>query len=204
MALMEDRVTAIVLAGGESTRMGQDKALLNLDNGTMLAHVCRVAQECTAQTYVISPWIEKYQNFLPHGCQPIKEKLVLKAQSNTPLIAFAQGLELVKTEWVLLLACDLPCLSSSQVKQWLSALTTVLPTEIACLPRSIKGWEPLSGFYRRNCLSSLQQYIGEGGRSFQLWLAQHPVRELIIGDRRCLFNCNTPQDWQFLQEQSRE
>jgi molybdenum cofactor guanylyltransferase len=195
MALIEDQVTAIVLAGGKSTRMGQDKALLNLDGGTMLAHVCLVAQECAAQTYVISPWIEKYQNFLPHGCQLIKEKLVLNAPSNTPLIAFAQGLELVNTEWVLLLACDLPCLSSSQVKQWLFALTTVFPTEIACLPRSSKGWEPLCGFYRRSCWSALEQYIGEGGRSFQSWLAQQAVRELVIGDRRCLFNCNTPQDW---------
>lgn len=192
---MKDQVTAIVLAGGESTRMGQDKALLDLGSGTMLAHVCLVAQECTAQTYVISPWIEKYQNFLPHGCQPIKEQLVLNAPSNTPLIAFAQGLELVKTEWVLLLACDLPHLSSSQVKQWLFALTTVFPTEIACLPGGAKGWEPLCGFYRRNCLSALEQYIGEGGRSFQSWLAQHAVRKLVVSDRRCLFNCNTPQDW---------
>jgi molybdopterin-guanine dinucleotide biosynthesis protein A len=194
MALIE-RVTAIVLAGGESTRMGQDKALLELDGCTLLSHICLVARECTAQTYVISPWIEKYQNFLPPGCQPVKEQLVLNASSNTPLIGFAQGLELVKTEWVLLLACDLPHLSSSQVKQWLLALTTVLPTEIACLPRSFKGWEPLCGFYRRSCWSSLQQYVNAGGRSFQSWLAQHSVRELVFSDRSCLFNCNTPQDW---------
>jgi molybdopterin-guanine dinucleotide biosynthesis protein A len=195
MVLIEDQVTAIILAGGESTRMGQDKALLELDGCTLLSHVCLVARECTAQTYVISPWIKKYQNFLPHNCQPVKEQLVLNAPSNTPLIGFAQALELVKTEWVLLLACDLPHLSSSQVKQWLSALTTVLPTEIACLPRSDKGWEPICGFYRRACLSSLKQYLSEGGRSFQSWLAQHEVRELVLSDRSCLFNCNTPQDW---------
>ncbi len=195
MVLIEDRVTAIVLAGGESTRMGQDKALLNLGASTLLSHVCLVASECTTQTYVISPWIEKYQNFLPDNCQPVQEQLVLNAPSNTPLIGFAQALELVKTEWVLLLACDLPHLSSSQVKQWLLALTTVLPTEIACLPRSVKGWEPLCGFYRRTCLSSLKQYLSQGGRSFQSWLAQHSVRELVLGDRSCLFNCNTPQDW---------
>jgi molybdenum cofactor guanylyltransferase len=195
MVLVKDRVTAIILAGGESTRMGQDKALLNLGASTLLAHVCLVASECTAQTYVISPWIEKYQSFLPHNCQPVKEQLVLNAPSNTPLIGFVQALELVKTEWVLLLACDLPHLSSSQVKQWLFALTTVFPTEIACLPRSVKGWEPLCGFYRRACLSSLKQYLSEGGRSFQSWLVQHEVRELVLSDRRSLFNCNTPQDW---------
>jgi molybdenum cofactor guanylyltransferase len=153
MVSIEDQITAIILAGGESTRMGQDKALLDLDGSTLLSHVCLVASQCTAQTYVVSPWIEKYQNFLPHDCQPVKERLVLNASSNTPLIGFAQGLELVKTEWVLLLACDLPHLSSSQVKQWLLALTTVLPTEIAFLPRSVKGWEPLCGFYRRSNIS---------------------------------------------------
>ncbi|MEO1342028.1 MAG: molybdenum cofactor guanylyltransferase [Cyanobacteria bacterium J06635_13] len=194
-ASVEAQISAIVLAGGESSRMGQDKALLRLGKGTLLSHVCQVASECTAQTYVISPWIEKYQHFLPHGCQPVQEQLVLDATSNTPLIGFAQGIKLVKTEWVLLLACDLPHLSSSQVKQWLSALTTVLPTEIAFLPRSPKGWEPLCGFYRRDCLASLEEYIAEGGASFQTWLEKYPVRELEISDRHCLFNCNTPEDF---------
>jgi molybdenum cofactor guanylyltransferase len=195
MALSEEQLTAIVLAGGESTRMGQDKALLKLADETFLSHVCLVARECAAQTYVVSPWIEKYQEFLPRGCQPVQEQLVLNAASNTPLIGFAQGLELVETEWVLLLACDLPHLSSLQVKQWILALTTVLPAEIACLPRNVKGWESLCGFYRRSCLASLKQYICEGGRSFQPWLAKHSVRELLVSDRHCLFNCNTPQDW---------
>ena len=196
MTLIEDRVSAIVLAGGESTRMGQDKALLNLNNGTFLTHVSHIAIECTAQTYVISPWIEKYQNFLTPGCHRVKEQLVLNATSNTPLIGFAQAMQLVETEWVLLLACDLPYLSSSQVKQWLLALTTVLPTEVAFLPRGAKGWEPLCGFYRRSCLASLMQYIDGGGRSFQRWLAECSVKELVIGDRNVLFNCNTPEDLQ--------
>ena len=195
MASIEDRISAIVLAGGESSRMGRDKAMLDFGNSTLLSHVCSVAGECTARTYVISPWIEKYQQFLPDDCQLVKEQLILNGTSNSPLIAFAQALELVETEWVLLLACDLPYLSSSQVKQWLSALTTVLPTEIALLPRNPKGWEPLCGFYRRNCLSSLKEYIQAEGRSFQTWLAQHSVRELKPSDRRCLFNCNTLDDW---------
>ena len=122
--------------------MGKDKALLNLHNGTFLTHVCQIASECTTQTYVISPWIERYYSFLTPGCHPVKEQLVLDAVSNTPLIGFAQAMQLVQTEWVLLLACDLPHLSSFQVKQWLLALTTVLPTEIAFLPRGTRGWEP--------------------------------------------------------------
>lgn len=195
MASIENWVSAIILAGGKSTRMGRDKALLKLGDRALLTKIYSIANECTTQTYVITPWVEKYRDCLPDGSQLVEEQLVLNAASNTPLIGFSQGMQLVTTKWVLLLACDLPFLSSSQVKQWLTALTTVLPTEIAFLPRGVKGWEPLCGFYRQSCLFSLEEYIERGGRSFQSWLSQQSVKELKLGDRRCLFNCNTPEDW---------
>ena len=200
--LMKDEITAIILAGGESSRMGKDKALLNLGdnlgNSTLLSRVCLVANECATQTLVVTPWVDRYRDVVPSGSHLIKEQLVLGATSNTPLIGFVQGMELVKTEWILLLACDLPYLSSYQVKQWSLALTTVLPAEIALLPRNAKGWEPLCGFYRRSCLASLETYINHGGKSFQGWLNKHPVKELAIEDRTCLFNCNTPEDWELV------
>lgn len=199
---IEEQITAIILAGGESSRMGEDKALLNLDNRTLLSQVCLVAKECSAQTYVVTPWIDRYRDFLPPSIQLISEKLVLGATSNTPLIGFFQGIQVVQTEWILLLACDLPYLSSLQVKQWSFALTTVLPAEIALLPRNSKGWEPLCGFYRRSCLASLKAHISQGGRSFQTWLNKHEIRELAISDRKCLFNCNTPEDWKVVREQN--
>ena len=191
-------ITAIILAGGESSRMGRDKALLPLGQSNLLSRTCLIARECAIAVYIVSPWSDKYRRLVPDGCRLIAERLVLGGQSNTPLIGFAQGLELVQTPWVLLLACDLPQLSSSQVKQWSQGLATVLPTEIALLPSNPKGWEALCGFYRRDCLAGLQAHIDAGGRSFQAWLQQYPVRELKLGDRFSLFNCNTPEDWQSL------
>ena len=196
--LIEDKTTTIVLAGGESSRMGQDKALLTMGGTTLLSRICSIGSEVSSIVYVVTPWIEKYQSILPSGCQLVKEELILNGKSNTPMIGFVQALQLVKTEWVLLLPCDLPYLSSSQVKQWSQGLTTVLPSEIAFLPRSPKGWEAVCGFYRRSCLSSLESYIESGGMSFQGWLTQHLVRELIVEDTACLFNCNTPEDWQLI------
>ena len=63
---------------------------------------------------------------------------------------------------------------------------------------SEKGWEPLSGFYRVDCLPLLNNYINQGGTSFQSFLNQHLIEELFIGDRTLLFNCNTPEDLQAL------
>lgn len=199
---IKEKITAIILAGGKSSRMRQDKALLTIGENTLLARTSLVALDCAEHVYIVSPWISKYQTILPPECQLIKEQLVLNAESNTPLIGFAQGLQLVKTEWVLLLACDLPQLSSFQVKQWSLTLATVLPTEIALLPRHVKGWEPLCGFYRRDCLPLLEAYLAQGGKSFQSWLVNHSVRELSVNDRSCLYNCNTPEDWEVIKIQN--
>lgn len=194
---IKQSITAIVLAGGQSSRMQRDKALLPLNGQTMLSQICTIATKCATQVYVVTPWIEKYRDILPAGCQLIAETIVLPDQkSNSPLIGFFQGLQQLETEWVLLLACDLPRLRSSQVKQWSQNLATVLPSEIAFLPRNPKGYEPLCGFYRRRSLPLLEAYISAGGKSFQGWLAQYQVKEIPLRDRSCLFNCNTVEDWE--------
>lgn len=195
----QTQVTAIILAGGQSSRMGRDKALLKYQNSTLLAHTCEVAQECASQVYVVTPWVEKYQEILPSGCSLIPELPVTPGKgNNSPLVAFAQGLAQIETatEWILLFACDLPYLSASQIRKWLTSLAEVEMQAIAHLPHHARGWEPLCGFYHRSCLPSLQEYIEQGQRSFQGWLAQQNVEELAVSDRKVLFNCNTPQDWE--------
>ncbi|MGL4623130.1 molybdenum cofactor guanylyltransferase [Chroococcidiopsis sp.] len=115
--------------------------------------------------------------------------------TNSPLIGFAQGLIHVETEWVLLLACDLPCLQLEVLQDWANELVGIPEEAIALLPRHPKGWEPLCGFYRHSCLNVLESYIEQGGRSFQRWLAQHPVQPLSDFEPSMLFNCNTPTDY---------
>ncbi len=188
-------LTAIVLAGGQSSRMGQDKALIALQGVPLLRQVCEVALSCTSEVCVITPWPERYQAILPDACRTIREvSLPGETEPHGPLIGFAQGLAQVETDWVLLLACDLPQLQVEVLQHWVTELEKTAEEAIALLPRQTKGWEPLCGFYRRQCLPRLTEFINEGGRSFQRWLAQHPVQELPVSDTPLLFNCNTPAD----------
>ncbi len=194
---MKQDITAIVLAGGQSSRMGQDKALLPAKkNQTLLSHVCNVAQESAKCVYVVTPWTERYQNIVPESCKFIKENLQdSEAKSNFPLMGFSQGLKLVKTKWILLLACDLPNIDSQTITSWYPFLTQVPDNTVAILPRHAKGWEPLCGFYKHSCQGSLQNYLHNGGKSFQQWLKQSLVVELPIYNSSILFNCNTLEDW---------
>lgn len=267
--MTNDKITAIILAGGKSSRMGRDKALLPVDGVPLLQKVCEVAVALCDRVYIVTPWQERYQHFLPVGCEFVREqgragsreqgdkgtrgqgevrsqKSEIRSISrtthhdaanidaaamsrfprlspacfaspppaspltthhqlpptnyqlpitNTPIIGFAQGLTHVKTEWVLLLACDLPCLQLDVLQDWANELEGIPEEAIALLPRHSKGWEPLCGFYRRSCLNAIEAYIDRGGRSFQQWLAQHPVQPIIHFEPSMLFNCNTPADY---------
>ncbi|MBW4451417.1 MAG: molybdenum cofactor guanylyltransferase [Nostoc indistinguendum CM1-VF10] len=189
------KLTAIVLAGGKSSRMGQDKALIPIQGVPLLQRVCGIAQSCADVIYVVTPWPERYQDLLLPGCQFIREiPLSGESLAHGPLVGFAQGLAEVQTDWVLLLACDLPRLRVEVLQEWVTRLDRVGDDKVAALAHHPKGWEPLCGFYRRSCLPQVLEFINQGGRSFQQWLQQYFVEVLPLAEPEMLFNCNTPGD----------
>lgn len=189
-------LTALILAGGQSSRMGQDKALMWVRGVPLLQRVYNVARQCTSEVAVITPWPTRYQALLPPSTQFLTEPRSTTLNAPGPLVAFAEGLAQIKAEWVLLLACDLPRLRAEVLQSWMQELDQVPETTIALLPRHPKGWEPLCGFYRHCCLAGLQTFINQGGRSFQEWLAEQSVQALPVIDPAMLVNCNTPSDIQ--------
>ncbi|WP_218596717.1 molybdenum cofactor guanylyltransferase [Chroogloeocystis siderophila] len=200
-------LSAIVLAGGKSSRMGEDKALLPVQGVPLLKRVCDVASSLCNLVYIITPTPEKYQHLSLNNCQFVREVPLSQENLSTPtstkvtlplphgpLVGFAQGLAVVQTDWVLLLACDLPKLQIEVLQNWVEELENVPEDAIAALPCHDKGWDPLCGFYPRSCFPVLNAFITQGGRSFQSWLAQHPVHILSLPSTEMLFNCNTPED----------
>lgn len=181
---MSNSLSAIILAGGKSSRMGQDKALIEVDGVPLLKRTYDAAKHCTDSIYVVTSWRDRYESILPDA------NWIDESAPRSPIIAFAEAFQQIPTDWVLLLACDLPRLNGETLKELMAQLGE---TSIV-VARSEEGWEPLCGFYRRDCLASLQSYLESGKRSFQDWLDSETVQELEIRDRQILFNCNTPTD----------
>ncbi|MEO1402721.1 MAG: molybdenum cofactor guanylyltransferase [Cyanobacteria bacterium J06635_1] len=201
---MSQSISALILAGGHSTRMGQDKALLTLAGKSLLQRTCEIALECTPDTFVVTPWPQRYQAVIPFPAQLLTEIVMATAahsqRSQGPMVGFAQGLRQlnqrgIKADWVLLLACDLPGLEGAVLRQWQAQLGRLPKAAIAALPHSSKGWEPLCGFYRRTVLADLEGAIEQGTRSFQRWLATASIARLTAPPSM-IVNCNTPQQWQ--------
>ena len=196
MDTQKPALIALVLAGGKSSRMGKDKALIPWQGIPILERVCQTAESCCQQVYILTPWPERYQPLLREDYQYLEE-------SNPglgPLVALAQGLTQITSDrsvdWVLLLACDLPQLETEILQTWINQLSQVPSETLALVPRQREGWEPLCGFYRPAVSTSLQNFINQGGRSFQTWLSDLPAQSLSVGEQAAemLWNCNTPED----------
>lgn len=86
-----------------------------------------------------------------------------------------EALNQIKADWIFLLACDLPFLRLTEVKEWIDYLHNIEDNSIAFLAKNDKGWECLCGFYRYSCKKSLLESISLGNKSFQKWLNKEKV-----------------------------
>ncbi|MEM6836068.1 MAG: molybdenum cofactor guanylyltransferase [Cyanobacteria bacterium P01_C01_bin.120] len=194
------KLAAVILAGGRSQRMGQDKALLKKDGVTLLRRTWDVAHKLSTDVWVVTPYRDRYQACLPAETQWLDEPMSNpELPPAGPLIAFQRALSTITVDWILLLACDLPNLEAEPLRRWCQALPDLPADAIAYVPQTTNGWEPLCGFYRGSCLPALQDYLATGERSFQHWLTRSPVVAIPHVPIAMLANCNTPADWQRLQ-----
>ncbi len=191
---------SIILAGGDSTRMGQDKALLPWKDQRLLTHICSVAQAIAPVVYVVTPRAEAYGSHVPGGCQLIPETPTVPAAG--PLVALTLAIAklqqqrwMPEPDWILLLACDLPELNVPTLQQGVSRLPHLPTTVDALLPRRQQRWEPLCGFYRWATLTALIDIPHNQIRSFQHWLQHRVIGVWPLNHSEILFNCNTPADW---------
>lgn len=196
---MKLKIAALILAGGNSTRMGgRDKALIPWQGITMLDRVLGVANRCCDRVYVFTPRVAKYRNLVREDCTFMLEQNAGRG----PLIALASALRQINpqqhNDWILLLACDLPKLKLQVIQSWIEYLQQ-LPEEIeALVPQNNQRWQPLCAFYRPRILPALEKFIELGGNSFQVWLSSRSVRALFISqaETAMLWNCNTFLDLQ--------
>lgn len=191
MVAVSSNVSAIILAGGQSSRLGQDKALVAIGDRPLLATICEVALAVAAPVKVVTPWPKRYQAIVPPTVKFVQEN---HHPRQGPVVGLLCGMQKVQTEWILALACDLPRLSATSLDRWRSQLGTLPAEVVAYLPRQGDRWEPLCGFYRASCIDSLTAFVTAGGRSFQRWLAAERVQAISETDPQELFNLNTPTD----------
>ncbi len=151
MTIPESQLCAFVLAGGKSTRMGSDKAMLTLDGRTLLERALEKAAK-VAQRVVIVGSREKYGGFgtviedLHPGCGPLAGiEAALKSSSSDLNLLFAVDMPFVPVSLLQYLV---------QQAEASGALVT--------LPLVAGNYETLCAVYRREFAAKAEQALAAG------------------------------------------
>lgn len=187
-------VTAAVLAGGRSMRMGVDKTLLPVDGESLLARVVEVVGQVCAHTVVVT---NRPEALVDVGLPADVPVLVDEVAYQGPLGGLVTALKDAPDDWVLAVAADMPWLQADFVR----ALWAAREGAQVVVPVTDKGTEPLLALYHRDCLPVARKVLDSGRRRLvamfgDLRVVEVPVEELRGADPGLvsLFNVNTPED----------
>lgn len=194
-----DLIAGVVLCGGQSTRMGRDKAVLPFGPELMVQRVVRILGEVVAPIVVVAA-ADQWLPPLPRDVMVARDE----HKSRGPLEGLHAGLLKLTAERpdsvaAFVTSCDVPLLAPQFVREMIAWLGT---SDIA-VPVDDQFPHPLAGVYRLSVLPHVEALL-EADRLRPAFLfdraATNRVRvaELRVADPQLwsLKNCNRPEDYE--------
>ncbi len=187
-------VTAVVLAGGRSKRMGTDKALIRYQGHTLLERQVANMQRLFAHVLVAGGDPARY----PQAPVPVVPDVL---PSGGSIVGLHAGLTAATTDRIFAVACDIPFPQERLIR----FLLEVAPGADWVVPQTAKGLEPLFALYNQKCRPAIEAIVAAGDMRIQLLddhieTARIPEAELRRYDPalRSFINVNTPDDFNSL------
>ena len=195
-----ENISAFILCGGASSRMGRDKGLLKIGGQPLVARIAGFVEPLVSSVTIVGP-PQRYDTL---GLRVISDRNFGTSGETSrlqgPLAGIATALAATDTAWNLILACDLPYLTGEWVG-WLLTRATNAQQQIV-MPRTARGPEPLAASYHRECAEPMAALLGRGTRKVLDAIGQFRVEFVFERDwrhidpgGRVLRNMNTPADY---------
>lgn len=180
--------TAIVMAGGDSRRMGTDKANVTLGEKTLLQSVIATMQQLFPRV-IVSVRQPRAGIDLPQVCD--------EQPDGGPLAGLVASLGQITTPWAFMVACDMPFVVPGVVE----LLAGYRLQHQAVVPVVHGHPQPLAAFYAASCVAPLRASLAAQQKGLRGVLKQLDVRyvdeaEMLEADPllRSFFDLDTPQD----------
>lgn len=210
------QLSGIILAGGESRRMGQDKAFLEVDGQLLMDRVLGAIRALADDVIIVTNAPEKYTAF--------PARLARDAYPGTGALGgIYTGLLMAEHPCGLVVACDMPflnvdllCYMAGLVWQYDVVMPYLgdeeLPTDVRTTRDTARARDlhPLHAIYCKQCLGPIEKAIRRGDLRTIAFLPEVNVR--FVGRReidrfdpehRSFFNANTPEELGYARELSR-
>lgn len=192
-------VTGVILAGGHSSRMGSNKALLPYWGGRFIESIYRQFMKLFDEILIVTNAPEQYA-FLP--CRKVSDIF----NGMGALAGLHSGLHHAAGGHIFAVACDMPYLNSSLIAR----LCALRDSADVVIPHGDNGAEPLHAVYGKNCLPFMEAALAADRRRIISFFPGVNVCEfsreqvaLMDPDFDSFRNINTPVDYYLLLANSR-
>lgn len=185
--------SAVILAGGQSTRMGFDKQMLTAEGRRITDHLISSLSTRFDDIMVASPTAELYDQSRVRVIEDIQKGV-------GPLGGIHAALVKAKSEFVFVIACDMPYIELAYVDYMISRLQK--QAYDACATKRDGYLEGFHAFYNQSALPVLEEEMAQKRYSVQRFLAK--INTLIIPEKiaasflpgwLAFSNLNTPEDY---------
>lgn len=190
--------SAVVLCGGLSSRMGVDKARLELDGLSLIARAVRVVQSITPHVRLACGSHPRYEDL---GLPLVLDRIA----GAGPLAGLEAALASAPEGFVIAVACDMPRIDAGALR---ALVTAAHERELdVALMRSPRGLEPLCAVWRTSMVHPLRAALERGERrvvaAFEIPLATGALPRVAaveldaaIAREDCVLNVNTPAEFE--------
>ena len=186
--------TAIILAGGKSTRFGRDKTVLTLQGKHMVVCQVNILAPLFDEIIVVSNAENKYKS------DKIKEVADIYKECG-PMGGIHAGLSYASYNTCFVVACDMPFLNLELVKRLLQCAESESPKTLI-IPKNHQKIEPLYGIYQKAWCGELEENIKQGKRKLTEWIQRKEeeghVKYILVNSEKtkCFFNINTEREYE--------
>jgi len=184
-------ITGVILAGGQSSRFGSNKALTMVDCKPLIQHVADLMSSLFSECLLVTNTPAEYE-FLSLSMTHDRYR------DSGPLAGIHAALLQISTPRAFVVACDMPNLSPGLIQYLCNINEQEYDVIIPCLE---KGQEPLFGIYHKKSLAVIDSYLQQNDCQIIRVLEDLQVRRVgeeeilsITGDLACFKNINRPAD----------
>ena len=189
------KYSVVILAGGKSSRMGQDKGLIPFINGSMLDYILSQISDLGNERIIISNEPQNYKKF---GLPVYKDVI----PDIGALGGIYSALTYALNPYCLLLACDMPFINTELIN-FMSGLISDFDIVIPRLNKE-EFAEPFRAFYSKKCIPFIEKQIHFGNRRVISFFDSVSIRFLereeiqkFDPDEVTFINTNTPEELEF-------
>jgi molybdopterin-guanine dinucleotide biosynthesis protein A len=184
---MKNHMSAIILAGGKSKRMGGDKALLQVSGLRLIEKIACDIEPYFQEIIISSANSEEIYSFLPFPVVADKEK------NQGPLMGILTGLHASKYPINFVVACDIPEINVYFLQKMM-AFTSGYDIVVPVTGENM--FEPLFAFYHKRVIPHIKNLLDNGVRKVIELFPLCRAKYISLEGEDWYFNLNTDEDYE--------